>query len=54
MQNHIYALNLQHNIHRVILYASFTELLHVPLHKGDVGLLVAKLLLMVLDVLTRH
>lgn len=46
--------NLQQNIHGVSQYACLTELLHVPLHKRHVGFLIAKLLLMILDVLTGH
>lgn len=54
MQNPTHALDLQHYIHRVAPYASVTELLHVPLDKFDVGLLIVKLLLVVLNVLTRR
>lgn len=49
---HNYSFNLHHNIHRVTLNASFFEVLHVALNKRDVGLLIAKPLSMILNVLT--
>lgn len=54
MLNNVCFPNLQHNINCVVLYSSLIELLHVPLDERHVGFLVAKLLLMVLDILASH
>ena len=52
LKAHSYNFDIHQNIHWISLYACFIELFHVSLDKSDIGLLIAKLLLMVLHILT--